>query len=312
MTSSIVKRVALNLMRVRVMASSSRFYNTRCFQYDKRPDSDDVCILKCDSKPGSMVHHAVNHAFTPRVSPTENLLWILNYVDGINGVKYGMHKVPCEEYPSEIHVTESEESILHEEYMFAIHPNDEKHREMNMSFLLHAMRQHEMEQSKSEPSEYYFHVMHDFRELPRLAIPASGIVATFTCITMASSIVKRIASNLIRVRAVASSSRFYNARCFQYDKRNSEDVCILKCDSKPGSMVHHAVNTSFDSRVSPNGNLVRLLNLTDGIIGGKFLSKGTPCNVMEDGKALYLLCTMSGHSKEFEASAAHLEFMFAI
>ncbi|GJT14425.1 hypothetical protein Tco_0570659 [Tanacetum coccineum] len=45
---------------------------------------------------------------------------------------------------------------------------------MNDVFLLHAMRQHEMEQSKSEPSEYYFHVMHDFRELPRLAIPASG------------------------------------------------------------------------------------------------------------------------------------------
>ncbi|GJT14426.1 hypothetical protein Tco_0570660 [Tanacetum coccineum] len=130
MASSNVKRVASNLMRVTVMASSSRFYNTRCFQYDKR-DSDDVCILKCDSKPGSMVHHAVNHAFNPRVSPTENLLWILNYVDGINGVKYGMHKVPwwnveeddkslyllralptqSEEYPSEIHVTESEESI---------------------------------------------------------------------------------------------------------------------------------------------------------------------------------------------------------
>ncbi|GKD71025.1 hypothetical protein Tco_1325115 [Tanacetum coccineum] len=75
------------------MASSSRLYNTRCFQYDKR-DSEDVCILKGDSKPESMVHHAVNHAFNPRVSPTENLLWILNNVDGINGVKYGMNKVP--------------------------------------------------------------------------------------------------------------------------------------------------------------------------------------------------------------------------
>ncbi|GKE06046.1 hypothetical protein Tco_1398064, partial [Tanacetum coccineum] len=129
---------------------------------------------------------------------------------------------------------------------------------------------------------------------------------------MASSIVKRVASNLMRVRAGDSSSRFYNARCFQYDKRNSEDVCILKSGSKPGFMVHHDVNTSFDSRVSPNGNLVRLLNLTNGIIGGKFLSKETPCNVVEDDKVLYLLRTMFGHSKESEASAAHLEFMFAI
>ncbi|GJZ26408.1 hypothetical protein Tco_0570661 [Tanacetum coccineum] len=157
MASSIVKRVALNLMRVRVMASSSRFYNTRCFQYDKRPDSDDVCILKCDSKPGSMVHHAVNrHGVFILCITKLRIAMDSNYVR-------------CEEYPSEIHVTESEESVLHEEYMFAIHPNDEKHREMNMSFLLHAMRQHEMEQSKSEKhSEYYFHLMHDFRELPRL------------------------------------------------------------------------------------------------------------------------------------------------
>ncbi|GJR50540.1 hypothetical protein Tco_1401061 [Tanacetum coccineum] len=111
---------------------------------------------------------------------------------------------------------------------------------------------------------------------------------------------------------MASSSRFYNTRCFQYDKRDSEDVCILKCDSKPGSMVHLAVNTSFDSRVSPIGNLVRLLNLIDGIVGGKFLRKETRWNVVEDDKALHLLRTIPGQSKESEASAAHLEYMFAI
>lgn len=142
----------------------------------------------------------ISAAFDPHVTPTENLLRLLNFADGINNVKYGTHNVPwwkveeddkalyllralptqSEEYPvSDICVTESEESVLHEEYMFAIHPNDEKHREMNMSSLLHAMRQ-----INSEPSEYYFHVMHDFRESPRLAIPASGIVSTFTCITV--------------------------------------------------------------------------------------------------------------------------------
>lgn len=198
MASSIIKRVAPNLMRVRAMASSSRFYNTRCFQYDKR-ETEDVCILKCDSKPGSMAHHVVNSAFDARVTPTENLLRLLNYADGINNIKFGIHKVPwwnveeddkalyllralptqSEEYPvSDICVTESEESVLHEEYMFAIHPNDEKHREGNMSYLLHAMRQQEMKQINSEPSEYYFHVMHDFKESPRLTIPASGMTRT--------------------------------------------------------------------------------------------------------------------------------------
>nr|GEW26663.1 zinc finger, CCHC-type [Tanacetum cinerariifolium] len=131
----------------------------------------------------------ISDAFDPRVSPNENLLWILYYADGIIGVKYGMHKVPwwnveeddkslcllramptqSEEYPSGNRVMES---VLHEEYMFAIHSNDEKHRETNMSSLLHAMRHDEMGQIKSEPSEYYFHVMHDFSKLPRLAIPS--------------------------------------------------------------------------------------------------------------------------------------------
>ncbi|GKB36979.1 hypothetical protein Tco_0881921, partial [Tanacetum coccineum] len=41
---------------------------------------------------------------------------------------------------------------------------------------------------------------------------------------MASSIVKCIASNLMMIRVMASSSSFYNTRCFQYDKRDSEDV----------------------------------------------------------------------------------------
>ncbi|PWA72362.1 SKP1/BTB/POZ domain-containing protein [Artemisia annua] len=129
---------------------------------------------------------------------------------------------------------------------------------------------------------------------------------------MASFIVKRVASNLMRVRAIASSSRFYNTRCFQYDKRDSDDVCILKCDSKPGSSAHHVVNTSFDSHASPIGNLVRLLNLTDDIIGGKFRKKEAPWNVVEDDKALYLIRNMHTSNKGFEESAPQMEFMFAI
>ncbi|PWA72364.1 hypothetical protein CTI12_AA271450 [Artemisia annua] len=176
------------------MASSSRFYNTRCFQYDKH-DSEDVCILKCDSKPGSLAHYAVKRAFDPCVSPTKNLFRLLNMTDAIGGVKFETHEVagwnvveddkalyllramtadPSKEYPSP-RFTESEESVQHEEFMFAIHPTDEREsvREKNMASLLHAMRQLELKQANSEPSEYYFHVMHDFsRELPRLTQPA--------------------------------------------------------------------------------------------------------------------------------------------
>ncbi|GKB02624.1 hypothetical protein Tco_0830713 [Tanacetum coccineum] len=105
-------------------------------------------------------------------------------IDGEGGVTAIIHDASADmvdeyrskEYPSGTCVTEFEESVLHEEYMFAIHLNDEKHQETNMSSLLHTTREHEMGQVKLEPSEYYFHVMHDFRELSRLAIPASGIV----------------------------------------------------------------------------------------------------------------------------------------
>ncbi|GKD00998.1 hypothetical protein Tco_1171272 [Tanacetum coccineum] len=160
-------------MRVRAMASSSRLYNTRCFQYDKR-DSEDVCILKCDSKPRSVAHHAVNYVFDPRVSPTNNLLRLLNLADYSNGLKYKTYKIvwwnveednkalcllramtgdQSKEYPP-ARFTESEESVEHDEFMFAIHPtNDtESVREENMASLLHAMRQSEMKQTNSEPS----------------------------------------------------------------------------------------------------------------------------------------------------------------
>ncbi|GKD06272.1 2-alkenal reductase [Tanacetum coccineum] len=60
-----------------------------------------------------------------------------------------LHAMPTqsEEYPSGTRVTNLR-NLFTREYMFAIHPNDEKHRETNMSSLLHAMRQ-----IKSEPYE---------------------------------------------------------------------------------------------------------------------------------------------------------------
>nr|GEU55387.1 SKP1/BTB/POZ domain-containing protein [Tanacetum cinerariifolium] len=58
---------------------------------------------------------------------------------------------------------------------------------------------------------------------------------------MASSLVKRVASSLKRVRAIASSSRFFNIKGFEYDQR------------------------LFDPRLSPTRNLARLLTVTDGL-----------------------------------------------
>ncbi|GJU62224.1 hypothetical protein Tco_1244059 [Tanacetum coccineum] len=108
---------------------------------------------------------------------------------------------------------------------------------------------------------------------------------------MASSLVKRVASSLKRVRAIASSSRFFNT--FEYDQRNSEDDCILKCDHKYGSCVHYVVNSLFDPRLSPTRNLARLLTVTDGMIGYKYgIHVMTKWSVVEDDKALYLLRDM--------------------
>ncbi|GKD96430.1 hypothetical protein Tco_1380327 [Tanacetum coccineum] len=77
---------------------------------------------------------------------------------------------------------------------------------------------------------------------------------------------------------MASSSRFHNTKCFQYDKRDSEDVCILKCDSKPGSVAHHAVKIKYEA------------------------DKVSWWNVEEDDKALYLLRAMTADpSKEYSS-----------
>ncbi|GKD65366.1 hypothetical protein Tco_1307474 [Tanacetum coccineum] len=86
-------------------------------------------------------------------------------------------------------------------------------------------------------------------------------------------------SNLVGIwSAVAPSSRFHNTKCFQYDKRDSEDVCILKCDSKPGSVAHHAVKIKYEA------------------------DKVSWWNVEEDDKALYLLRAMTADpSKEYSS-----------
>ncbi|PWA41810.1 hypothetical protein CTI12_AA550700 [Artemisia annua] len=52
---------------------------------------------------------------------------------------------------------------------------------------------------------------------------------------MASFLVKRVASNLLRVRSVASSSRFFSTKGYEFVQHDTKDECILKCDDSLGS-----------------------------------------------------------------------------
>ncbi|GKC64359.1 hypothetical protein Tco_1096957 [Tanacetum coccineum] len=180
MASSLVKRVASSLMRVRAIASSSRFFDTKGFEYDQR-NSEDDCILKC--------------LFDPRLSPTGNLARLLTVTDGMIGYKYGIHvmtkwsvveddkalcllrDMPSPKFLAGLHkddVDEVEEPVPQKEFIFGIHDVKESSRETNMSSLLHFMRG-----VKREPSEYYYHVMQDAKELVTLSESAGGIFLTF-------------------------------------------------------------------------------------------------------------------------------------
>ncbi|GJW23979.1 hypothetical protein Tco_0037790 [Tanacetum coccineum] len=186
MASSLVKRFASNLMRVRTMASSSRLLNTNCFQYDK---CDNGCILKCDDRGRSLVRGLVHDAFDSRFSPTTNLTFLLNLMNYVIGFKYGhvlpwwnvveddkalylLHGMPAthKEFMNEFSKLELKESVPRYEFTFAIHPDDVKDsvRDMNLSFHLHVMRG-----GDSEPSGYYYHELQDKKEHARFAERAS-------------------------------------------------------------------------------------------------------------------------------------------
>ncbi|GKB78321.1 hypothetical protein Tco_0945216, partial [Tanacetum coccineum] len=104
---------------------------------------------------------------------------------------------------------------------------------------------------------------------------------------MASSLVKRVASSLLRVRSVTSSSHLYYTKVFQYDQYDSQDECILKSDDRYGSVVRD--NYAFSPRRSPIGNLACLLNVVDDRIGFTYKPRMLPrWRAVEDDKALYL------------------------
>ncbi|GJT73689.1 putative TIR domain, P-loop containing nucleoside triphosphate hydrolase, partial [Tanacetum coccineum] len=131
---------------------------------------------------------------------------------------------------------------------------------------------------------------------------------------MASLLVKRVASSLSRVRTIASSSRFFNTKGYEFVQHDTKEECILKCDDILGSSAARgAVNDAFSPYVSPTENLSRLLNFADWRV--KFIH-GTShhrWSVVEDDKALCIFRDMSeGFNQDVKELVPNKESMFRI
>ncbi|PWA42848.1 hypothetical protein CTI12_AA535350 [Artemisia annua] len=131
---------------------------------------------------------------------------------------------------------------------------------------------------------------------------------------MASMLAKLVASNLLRARQVASSSRFLNTKAFQYVQHDSADQCILRCGHKHGSFLHDVVDCAFSPRYSPAGNLACLLHTADVIIGLRHGPEVLPMwTAVEDDKALYLFRDTTGkHKTSIMESIREMKFITGI
>ncbi|GJZ99919.1 hypothetical protein Tco_0672470 [Tanacetum coccineum] len=117
---------------------------------------------------------------------------------------------------------------------------------------------------------------------------------------MASLLVKRVASNLLRVRTIASSSRFFSTKGYEFVQHDTKDKCFLKCDDSLGSSAARGVvNDAFSPHASPTENLACLLNVSDFCIGYVHGTHVFPrWSVVEDDKALYILRDMTAQDIE--------------
>ncbi|GJV51949.1 hypothetical protein Tco_1447690 [Tanacetum coccineum] len=178
MASTLAKLVASNLLRARPVASSSRFLNTKAFQYVQH-DSQDQCILKNGHKHGSFLHDVVR-GFSPRYSPAGNLAYLLHIADAVIGLIHGPELLPMWTAVEDDkalylfrdmtgkHKTSVMESIREMKFITGIHekdvtdyfPNNETLKKRDLSPIQDLMRG-----VKSEPCEYYYHVMQDAEEL---------------------------------------------------------------------------------------------------------------------------------------------------
>ncbi|GJY02109.1 hypothetical protein Tco_0360261 [Tanacetum coccineum] len=112
---------------------------------------------------------------------------------------------------------------------------------------------------------------------------------------MASLFAKRVASNLLRVRSVASCSRFFTTKGYQYVQHDYEGDCILKCDDKHGSsFIHGVVNDAFSPDFTPIGNLGRLLSAADDRVGFRKTYMLPRWIVLENDTGLCLVRNMTG------------------
>ncbi|GKA53116.1 hypothetical protein Tco_0746431 [Tanacetum coccineum] len=117
---------------------------------------------------------------------------------------------------------------------------------------------------------------------------------------MASLLVKRVASNLLRVRKIASSSRFFSTKGYEFVQHDTKDECILKCDESLGSsLARPLVNDAFIPIVPPTENLARLLNFSDVCVCHVHGTHIFPrWSVVEDDKALYIIRDMTAKNIE--------------
>ncbi|GKC96181.1 hypothetical protein Tco_1161623, partial [Tanacetum coccineum] len=109
-----------------------------------------------------------------------------------------------------------------------------------------------------------------------------------------------VASNLLRVRNISPSSRFFSTKGYKFVQHDTKDECILKCDdSLWSSVARRVVNDAFSPYVSPTGNLAHLLNLSDLCISYVHGTHIFPrWSVAEDDKALYILRDMTAKDIE--------------
>ncbi|PWA92940.1 hypothetical protein CTI12_AA071270 [Artemisia annua] len=202
MASSLSRLVSSKFLRVRLVGSFSRFFNTKGFQYDQH-DSWDECILKCGHKHGSLVHDVINDAFSPCHSPTANLARLLNMEE--NRIGFGPCKLPrwrvveddkafyllsdsYKGFMSEEHEKDVEESVT-KEFMSGEPEKDAKEsltkkelvpKKENVPKKLTERRRdltplvELITGDKIARSEYYYHLMKDAKELDQFAESIKG------------------------------------------------------------------------------------------------------------------------------------------
>nr|GEV80799.1 hypothetical protein [Tanacetum cinerariifolium] len=134
----------------------------------KKKDKPDECILKSDDRYGSVVHDIVKDVFSPRRSPIGNLACLFNVADDHIGFTYEPRMLPS-----------AKESVPNKECMSGKHekvvPKKVTIRERDLVPILDLMKG-----NQTAPSEYYYHVMRDAKQVNQFLKSIEGGLQTPT------------------------------------------------------------------------------------------------------------------------------------